>query len=796
MSRLKVAVVALLLASGLSIGIFVAVLIFSPASLLLPLANSTLDNNGYKVTRLDALRLGTESTSIGNATITGNGMQFSIQGINLSYNILELRQGHLQSLTISKIEIELGSEVPDTSAEIQPVSISQMLQSLDQIPIDLLQIDSISLLPGAEIYNFDVAIKTNPLTLNGELNFNDSNSLKIEFDAEQTGYSNFDFSSKLLIENSAIITSELEITAQDDAILIDARSRIDMSEATKVQFMDTLPADTIFLNKTLLVQSQFSLIDIFTAPSIQEILITLDSPASTLSVRQQSELGENSFQIQLPVSISGKIASLQTGIELSASDIIATGSWLNETAELSAESTIANTQLSCSDTSNCNMSIDLNYIMNNWKAGDLWGENLTLSGPVNFNLANNELRVAVPSLNINIPNVETATTSSSVQLSIENLGLKIGNDVTAEFTFTSKSFSPDLGSASMSDPTISGKISFKEETLTAIVEVDLNDQLKMGVALQHFFLRDTGEAEIQLAPLEFSSTYPLSSLISQSLINGDLVGGRILAHANISWSMQESQQWVFGGPVILDMQNISGFYEDVFFLNLNSKLFTEVTTPLGLRTNTAHSATVASLDIGVPIENISWQYAFDSLKKQFQIDDLTTEVLEGRINIPHMDYQLDRDLNEFNIIISNLNLSSIVGLANYPELQVDGLISGYLPLVISDNKLTIEEGLISALKPGGSIRYTPVDPTPSANPSIQLVNDALSNYQFETLNTEVFFDEAGELRLEVQLRGNNPDMNDGQDINLNVNITDNIPALMRSLQASRVITDELERLLQ
>jgi hypothetical protein len=61
------------------------------------------------------------------------------------------------------------------------------------------------------------------------------------------------------------------------------------------------------------------------------------------------------------------------------------------------------------------------------------------------------------------------------------------------------------------------------------------------------------------------------------------------------------------------------------------------------------------------------------------------------------------------------------------------------------------------------------------------------------MDTEVFYFEDGELLLNVQLQGSNPDMNNGQAINLNVNITDNIPSLLKSLQASRVITDELER---
>jgi len=144
-------------------------------------------------------------------------------------------------------------------------------------------------------------------------------------------------------------------------------------------------------------------------------------------------------------------------------------------------------------------------------------------------------------------------------------------------------------------------------------------------------------------------------------------------------------------------------------------------------------------------------------------------------------------------VLADLRLASLVALADYPGLEADGLISGYLPFIIEGDTISIERGLVGALKPGGSIRYTPADSTPSNNQSLLLVNDALSNYQYQTMNTEVFYDEGGELLLSVQLQGRNPDMNNGQEINLNVNITDNIPSLLKSLQASRVITDELER---
>jgi hypothetical protein len=193
------------------------------------------------------------------------------------------------------------------------------------------------------------------------------------------------------------------------------------------------------------------------------------------------------------------------------------------------------------------------------------------------------------------------------------------------------------------------------------------------------------------------------------------------------------------------------------------------------------------------VQNIEWQYRFDTAGDRFNIDDASAELLGGNIAIPEFEYRADRDQNELAVVIDNLDLASIVELADYPGLVVEGRISGYLPLQLRGDIILIEAGLVAALQPGGAIQYTPANPIPSSNPSIQLVNDALSNYQFTTMNTDVFYDGIGDLRLVVQLRGTNPDMNNGQGINLNVNITDNIPTLMRSLQASRIITDALEQ---
>lgn len=792
MSRFKIAAIALLLPSCL----FVGILLLAPTLILFPIANSVLENYSYELTELGELRLGSESSLIGNAALTGGSLRLSAREMALNYSLTGLLRGQLQSLQIEELRVELGSGTSSTTAGDLPPSVSELLQSLDRIPIDDISINSILLITGNEKIKLDLAMKTNPLMLEGDVIFSGDQQFKVALTAQRSGGNNFEASSSFYVDDELAIDSRLELDVRQEDIYIDARSTAYLTGIMNLATLRELTSSTAILSDTLLLESSFTLQDPLGTPSIQELALSLNSPSSILRLQQQSDLGENDIQVQLPVLFTSETVSVESGISLSATDIHATGSWLNESAEFLAESTLSEIELSCSAIADCNFSADWDYELTSWQFNEISGENLSLSGMVNLKLSNNELRATSPSLELSIPAIRAANSNSSVRLLIEELEFIISDRLLGGFTFTSTELAPDIPAIAFGQSTLSGKINFEEDVLTGIVEIDLNKQLNMGIALQHFFFRDYGDAEIQLARYEFSSATPLSSLIDQSLLNGDIVAGEIEGHANISWSKQPDQSWEFGGPVILSAENLSGIYNDTYFLDLNTDLFAEATTPFGLRTNRSHSATIASIDIGLPVTNIAWQYNFDSQARQVQIDNLSTELLDGNVTIEHMDFQLDREQNEIPVVISNLDLNSIVSLADYPELAVDGLISGYLPLVLSGNKFTLEEGLVGALRPGGSIRYTPADPTPSSNPSVQLVNDALSNYRYETMNTEVYYNELGDLRLEVQLRGSNPDMNDGQAINLNVNITDNIPTLLRSLQASRVITEELELILQ
>jgi hypothetical protein len=78
-----------------------------------------------------------------------------------------------------------------------------------------------------------------------------------------------------------------------------------------------------------------------------------------------------------------------------------------------------------------------------------------------------------------------------------------------------------------------------------------------------------------------------------------------------------------------------------------------------------------------------------------------------------------------------------------------------------------------------------------ANPSVKMVVEALSNFQYQVLDVTSDYKPGGDLNLQIRLEGENPDWQEGQPVHLNLNLEENIPALLRSLQLSGEITERV-----
>ena len=81
----------------------------------------------------------------------------------------------------------------------------------------------------------------------------------------------------------------------------------------------------------------------------------------------------------------------------------------------------------------------------------------------------------------------------------------------------------------------------------------------------------------------------------------------------------------------------------------------------------------------------------------------------------------------------------------------------------------------------------------SSDRGLGLAQRALSHLQYDSLTSDVTYTSDGDLVLGMRLEGINPDMDPLQPVILNLSVENNIPQLLKSLQAARDIEQVLER---
>ncbi|GAA6152394.1 intermembrane phospholipid transport protein YdbH family protein [Pseudoteredinibacter isoporae] len=286
---------------------------------------------------------------------------------------------------------------------------------------------------------------------------------------------------------------------------------------------------------------------------------------------------------------------------------------------------------------------------------------------------------------------------------------------------------------------------------------------------------------------QFAPFSPVSSLekrfgrwpLEVNALSGELTGG-----GELSWQLGDALSWEARGKQALT--HIGGVYDDIGFVELSISHDWSIASTAGLQVK--GQMDLGSLDIGLAVEDVAMNFTLNS-DSGVVIEGFKADLLDGRVESPRLELNQREGLWESEVSLLNIKairLESLLRAADYAGLDATANLSGELPVAIRANKLHIEQGKLAATEPG-YIRYEGL--SDSGNPLMEMVSEALSNYQYEHLTADVEYDDSGYLQMAVALKGHNPDFQNGRQVNLNLNISDNVPNLMKSLQAGRIITD-------
>ena len=319
----------------------------------------------------------------------------------------------------------------------------------------------------------------------------------------------------------------------------------------------------------------------------------------------------------------------------------------------------------------------------------------------------------------------------------------------------------------------------------------------------HQVTTGTGHADLRLKPVVFTdSGFVLSQLLEDWPYPFDITRGRLSGTGQLDWqtisSAKASQQWGLKPKLVLRLDTLGGLYKKITFMGLSTELNLE--NGAGFRTTKDAQLKLDFLDVGFPIENIvvNFRFAPNSKAQSYIMDvkKLTADLLGGKAQSEPFQLDFGQDKNQILVKLEHINLHDIVQLEQQASIQGTGVLDGQIPIEITRGSIEVAHGSLSARTPGGIIRYLPTEKVSilaKTNPSVKMVVDALSNFQYHVLEITSDYKPTGDLSLQVHLEGENPDWQAGQPVHLNLNLEENIPALLRSLQLSGDITERVRK---
>jgi hypothetical protein len=351
---------------------------------------------------------------------------------------------------------------------------------------------------------------------------------------------------------------------------------------------------------------------------------------------------------------------------------------------------------------------------------------------------------------------------------------------------------PAIGGRHVIAPAVRVDFAATNDRLSAAARFDTPEGgLSAAATLSHDLARGRGELSLDAATIDFARLQ-LSGLFIDWPYDWDVEAGQVAAAAGLGWQ-QTDAGFAVTGTVTASADALAGRYADIGFVGFSSRIDAEFGPQAAVTLKPARFD-VELVDVGFPVEDISGIATPDIGDSAIAVSDLSMRLLGGTVTAEPFRFELDADSNQLTLRASGIQLPLMAGLADLEAVTISGSVSGAIPVTLRGNKVIIEGGHLENDPPGGVIRYRGAAAAGVVDDASQLgvVSRTLRNFEFDSLTSAVQYSEDGDLVLRMRLKGTNPDVDPTQPVILNLSVENNVPQMLRSLQATRSIEDVLE----
>ncbi|WP_168215588.1 YdbH domain-containing protein [Marinobacter confluentis] len=346
----------------------------------------------------------------------------------------------------------------------------------------------------------------------------------------------------------------------------------------------------------------------------------------------------------------------------------------------------------------------------------------------------------------------------------------------------------------------------------------LNGNLE-SVALDGRLSSDAG------ADTDISLQLPFNGVpeLDVELVSTGALGGRALAATFTAWPealeiTEGTAKAVLGVKLLpegtslngdFEFETVSGLFDRTAWTGLNGSVALNISgEQLDVSTSDLSLDTV---NPGIALSNIRFTGRYGSalekpLEGELSVNRASAGLLGGLVQVEPGQWQLS-DLSSRRplrvpVDLSGIKLSELMQVYPAEGLAGSGVIHGRIPVLVGPDGVTVEAGRVAAMAPGGTLKL-PADRLrglAQGNEAMALVVQAMENFNYDVLSSTIDYDQDGRLMLGLRLEGNSPEVRDGHPIVLNINLEEDIPALLTSLQLSgrvnEAVTEKVRDLIQ
>ena len=268
-------------------------------------------------------------------------------------------------------------------------------------------------------------------------------------------------------------------------------------------------------------------------------------------------------------------------------------------------------------------------------------------------------------------------------------------------------------------------------------------------------------------------------------LDADLVDGSLTVDARVPLG----DDAVGSPPVNVRLDGLAARYEDIVAAGIYGELVA-IAGSEGARIDTGSMA-IDVVDVGFPVSELTVSFRQPDAET-VTVDSLAFALLGGRVSAAPFDYDIVSERLDMMLRAEGIQLPFMAQLAGFESLEVVGSLNGSIPVTMDRGQITIAGGRLDNEPPGGVIRFG-VDAAQAVGASnLDIASRALRNFHFDSLSSDLVYDDEGDLVMKMRLSGVNPEMDPNQPVILNLNVENNIPDMLRSLQAVRSIEEVLE----